>query len=233
MDSSGARLVLTLCKSDARGSYHHAMIPLPKSYEAAVNEARVVFKPYIGWQFQASEIVLKYAIKRANGTGAWGILRPTDWRSVIRPDGDEVGVFISQDSLDLPYEPMESSEAGSQRSTVTAQQQYDNHPSHTPGIQMERKIMYLTLKTGDTIIGKEDSIMIKACQVAAYNAFKDKPNLSHAKHSTATLQSRRGTERYGASDSWILLLTSGDRIDLWVSWPPPPPPPPSYWRYRD
>lgn len=110
------------------------MIPLPKSYEvrlpplsldrssihlslkAAVNEARLVFKPYIGLQFQASDIILKCAIKRAYGTGAWGVLRPTDWRSVIRPDGDEVGVFLRQDSLDLPYEPtimMESNEVGS------------------------------------------------------------------------------------------------------------------------
>ena len=24
---------------------------------------------------------------------------------MIRPDGDEVGVFLRQDSLDLPYEP--------------------------------------------------------------------------------------------------------------------------------
>jgi hypothetical protein len=64
-----------------------------------------VFQPYIGkLGFQASDIVLKCAIKRANGTGAWAILRPNDWRSVIRPDGDEVGVFIRQDSLDLPYE---------------------------------------------------------------------------------------------------------------------------------
>jgi hypothetical protein len=32
---------------------------------------------------------------------------------VIRPDGDEVGVFLRQDSLDLPYEPnMESKTAG-------------------------------------------------------------------------------------------------------------------------
>ena len=31
---------------------------------------------------------------------------------MIRSDGDEVGVFLRQDSLDLPYEPiMESKEA--------------------------------------------------------------------------------------------------------------------------
>ena len=50
---------------------------------------------------------------------AWGILRPSDWKSVIRQDGDEVGVFLRQDSLDLPYEPnMESKKAGNQRSKV-------------------------------------------------------------------------------------------------------------------
>jgi hypothetical protein len=67
----------------------------------------------MGGQFQASDIVLKCAIKRADGTRAWGILHPTDWRSVISPDGDEVGVFLDQDSLDLPYEPtnMESNNA--------------------------------------------------------------------------------------------------------------------------
>jgi len=116
------RLVLTLCKSDARGSYYHAIIPLPESYEAAVNEARGVFNSYIDRQFQASNIVLKCAFKRADGTGAWGILRPTDWRKVIRPDGDEVGVFLGRD-LDLPYKPraiVESDMAGSdnQRSKV-------------------------------------------------------------------------------------------------------------------
>ena len=35
---------------------------------------------------------------------------------MIRPDGDEVGVFLRQDSLDLPYEPnMESNKAVNQR----------------------------------------------------------------------------------------------------------------------
>jgi hypothetical protein len=73
----------------------------------------------MGFQFQASDIVLKCAMKRAYGTGAWGILDPADWRSVIRPDGDEVGVFLRQDSLDLPYEPnMESQKAGNQKSEV-------------------------------------------------------------------------------------------------------------------
>ena len=71
----------------------------------------------MGRQFEASYIVLKCAIKRADGTRAWGILCPTDWRSVIRADGDEVGVFLRQDSLDLPYDPkMESNNAGNQRS---------------------------------------------------------------------------------------------------------------------
>jgi hypothetical protein len=70
----------------------------------------------MGFQFQASDIVLKCAMKRANGTEAWGILRPADWRSVIRPDGDEVGVFLCQDSLDLPYEPNQN--AGNQKSKV-------------------------------------------------------------------------------------------------------------------
>jgi hypothetical protein len=72
------------------------------------------------FQFQASDsesdIVLKCAMKRANGTEAWGILRPADWRSVIRPDGDEVGVFLRQDSLDLPYEP--SQKTSNQKSKV-------------------------------------------------------------------------------------------------------------------
>jgi hypothetical protein len=49
------------------------------------------------------------AIKRANGTGAWAILHSADWSTVIRPDGDEVGVFIRRDSLDLPYQPVAKS----------------------------------------------------------------------------------------------------------------------------
>ena len=55
---------------------------------------------------------------------AWGILRPSDWKSVIRQDGDEVGVFLRQDSLDLPYEPnVENKKAGNQRSKVRVLQQ--------------------------------------------------------------------------------------------------------------
>jgi hypothetical protein len=75
----------------------------------------------VDYYFEASDIVLKCAMERAYGTasGAWGILSPADWRSVIRPDGDEVGVFLRQDSLDLPYEPkMESQKAGNLKSEV-------------------------------------------------------------------------------------------------------------------
>ncbi|KAF8799910.1 hypothetical protein BYT27DRAFT_7342780 [Phlegmacium glaucopus] len=222
MDSSNGRLVLTLCKSDAKGSYYHSMISLPQSYEAAVTEARRVFQPYIGWRFQASDIVLKCAIKRANGTVAWGILPPTDW-SVIRPDGDEVGVFISQDSLDLPYEPMEGDEGGSQR--PISQRQYNDHPSHTPGIQI------LTLKRGPAILRNLKSVIIVApetyqeCQAAAYNAFKyDFDTVKE--QSEIILQSNR---RYGDRDVWsvitpelydLFLLEGGDYIELWVDDPP-------------
>jgi len=239
MEGTGSgRLVLTLCKSDARGSYYHTMIPLPKSYEAAVNEARQVFQPYIGHQFRASDIVLKCAIKRANGAGAWGILRPTDWSSVIRPDGDEVGVFLRQDSLDLPYEPnMERMKAGNQKFKVQQHppSHHNNPTSSTSGIQLERKIMYLTLKHGDIILGDEKSTMVKvpvtyqACQTAAYNAFKG--DLYNKTQNDIILQIKRGESRLGSRESWsvvtpeaysILLSTSGDRIDLWVCGPPRP-----------
>jgi len=204
MEGTGSgRLVLTLCKSDARGSYHHATIPLSKSYEGAVNEACQVFEPYIDYDFEDRDIVLKRAIKRANGTGAWGILRPADWRSVIRPDGDEVGVFLLQDSLDLPYEPRQSLETRS-------------------------KIMYLTLKTG---YGNEANTMIKgpetyqACQEAAYNAFLYSNAFDCDNPDDIILQIKR-EKHWQELPSWsvvtpetysVLLSTyHGDPIVLWV-----------------
>ena len=70
--------------------------------QAAVNEAVQSFYP--GGQMRRDNVVLKYAMKRTNGTGAWASLRPRDWNSLVAQDG-EVGVFIQTDSLDLPYEP--------------------------------------------------------------------------------------------------------------------------------
>lgn len=49
-------------------------------------------------------LVLKCAIKKANGMGAWCDFSQGDWKDVIRPNEDEIGVFI-QGSQDLPYEP--------------------------------------------------------------------------------------------------------------------------------
>ena len=80
-------------------------------------------------RFEASDIVLKCAIKRANGTEAWGFSLPIHWRSVIRPDGDEVGVFLRQDSLDLPYEPNNNMESNKVRN----QGGLDLKPSHVGG----------------------------------------------------------------------------------------------------
>jgi len=231
----GRLLVLTLCKSDSSGSYHHTTIPLPMSYEAAVDEAQQVFLPYIGRQ-QASDIVLKCAIKRANGTWAWGILRPTDWRSVIvRPDGDEVGVFLRQDSLDLPYEPNTESNilvAGNQTRRIST--------------RTERKIMHLTLRTNYSVIyGTEESTIIKApetyqaCQAAAYSIFKGslgnqtqddvilligkvlKPTVDRSGPFNTVTTSNASWSVVTPEAYSLLLSRSDDRIDLWVSMPPP------------
>jgi len=146
---------------------------------------------------------------------------------VIRQDGDEVGVFLRQDSLDLPYEPtnMESKKAGNQTSKVQ-QSQHNNPTPSTSGTHMERKIMYLTLKTRNKIYGDEKSTMIlvpltyHACQAAAYNAFKnDLLSLYVQKQDDVILQVRHGEfwsvvtpEAYS-----FLVSTGGDRIDnLWV-----------------
>jgi hypothetical protein len=67
-----------------------------------VHEAVQIFYPE--GQVKQNDAILKYAMKRANGTGAWASLRPRDWSSVVAQDG-EIGVFIRTDSLDLPYEP--------------------------------------------------------------------------------------------------------------------------------
>jgi len=243
MDSKdNGRLVLTLCKSDARESYYHAIVSLPESYEAAVNEARQVFQPYIDRQIQASNIVLKCALKRANGTGAWGILRPTDWMKVIRPDGDEVGVFLRQDSLDLPYEPratVESDKAGSDDQGSKVQQPQHNIPplpastgTFGPGTQMETKIMYLTFMR-DYKVYPGERRMIKvpvtyqACQRAAYNAFKADLHYG-AKENDVILQIKRGrkfggdtkkqkrgdTKKLGSLDSYSVVTPEAYSILL-------------------
>ncbi len=48
--------------------------------------------------------MLKCAIKKANGMGAWCTFSPADWTIVVHPNEDEIGVFL-QGSQDLPYEP--------------------------------------------------------------------------------------------------------------------------------
>jgi len=65
--------------------------------QAAKNEAVQSFS------LEGNNVVLKYAMKRANGTGAWASFHPRDWNSLVAQDG-EIGVFL-MDSLDLPYEP--------------------------------------------------------------------------------------------------------------------------------
>ena len=65
--------------------------------------ARSVFTSYMANQ-NSRTLVLKCAIKKANGTGAWCDFSQADWIDVIRPNEDEIGVFL-QGSQDLPYEP--------------------------------------------------------------------------------------------------------------------------------
>ncbi len=67
-----------------------------------MREAVRIFYPE--GQMKQADVILKYAMKRANGTWAWASLSPRDWISVVAQDG-EIGVFIQTDSLDLPYEP--------------------------------------------------------------------------------------------------------------------------------
>lgn len=49
-------------------------------------------------------VVLKCAIKMADGTAAWCDFDQGDWTDVIRPNEDEIGVFL-QGSPNLPYKP--------------------------------------------------------------------------------------------------------------------------------
>ncbi|KAF9529845.1 hypothetical protein CPB83DRAFT_851679 [Crepidotus variabilis] len=100
------RLFLTLCKKGST-SYQYAIIPFPSSYNIAVEAAKKAFPetidPYIS-------IILKFGMKRANGSGTWATLRPEDWGRVVRSD-DEIGVLIGLDLIygqvpvEMPYEP--------------------------------------------------------------------------------------------------------------------------------
>ncbi|KAF8161687.1 hypothetical protein B0H34DRAFT_390616 [Crassisporium funariophilum] len=157
------RLLLTLCKSGV-DNYSHAIIPFPESYQAAVREASSALRPYMGnLHPQANDVVLKCALRRANGTGAWGSIRASDWHTVIRPD-DEIGFFIRQDSLDLPYEPAEGHRAVAMANRMTAMQ--INNQRGTQGnrnmtvpTQLKKTILYLTVVDKGSSYAKASAVI--------------------------------------------------------------------------
>ncbi|KAF8964757.1 hypothetical protein BDZ97DRAFT_862870 [Flammula alnicola] len=113
--SPRGRLLLTFCTPnlEKKGTYPRTVIPCPNSYQDTLEASRQVFAKQIKLAVASTsgavpdadpDLTLKCAITRPNGMTSWCEFQVIDWKEVIRPDGDEIGVFI-QGSSDLPYEP--------------------------------------------------------------------------------------------------------------------------------
>ena len=46
--------------------------------------------------------MLKYGARRADGSGAWASVEPSQWSTILSTDGEEIGVF-SSDNINTPY----------------------------------------------------------------------------------------------------------------------------------
>jgi len=123
------RLILTMCTLalEESGAYARMLVPFPDSYEDAIRLATPLFSRSMGSIDDSQFLVLKCATKVANGTVAWCTFNPADWKDVIRPNEDEVGVFL-QNFSDLPYYPVAQS--------GPAVPQGDRHGRTTPSSQV-------------------------------------------------------------------------------------------------
>ncbi|KAF5322418.1 hypothetical protein D9619_002276 [Psilocybe cf. subviscida] len=84
-DPSTRTIMLTLC-------YRHAAIPFPPSYEAARLEALNTFAAYIPADTEA--VSLRQALQRRNGEHVWSIIREDSWDTILKDEGEELGVFL-------------------------------------------------------------------------------------------------------------------------------------------
>ena len=73
------------------------------SSQAACAEALKTFAAYVPKETEA--VSLRQAIQRKNGKYVWSIIREDVWETILRKDGEEVGVFLPDVSPEtMPYE---------------------------------------------------------------------------------------------------------------------------------
>jgi len=104
------KLLLTLCKPLRTGGqpqfYPHALIPFQASYEDAKTTAIRVFSNHLvrntSGQVHRANITLKCGARRIDGSGVWASVEPSEWSTILSTDGEEIGVFTS-DNLYAPY----------------------------------------------------------------------------------------------------------------------------------
>ncbi|KAF8891136.1 hypothetical protein CPB84DRAFT_1784502 [Gymnopilus junonius] len=87
-----------------RGVYPRAVIPFPESRQAAMNAALLVFKSLL--PPNTKQVAIGLAVKTQNGETQWAQISgdESDWVEVVYP-GDEVGVFMVENLVEVPYTP--------------------------------------------------------------------------------------------------------------------------------
>ncbi|KAF8959280.1 hypothetical protein BDZ97DRAFT_1838192 [Flammula alnicola] len=143
------RLLLTLCTPNLEkaGEYACSVIRFPDSYEDTIAAARRIFGLHIA-VFRANRsrlpaqsvpvLVLKCAITRGDGTTSWCDFQRDEWKDIIRPNEDEIGVFLDG-YTNLPYKPGTST-----RTVDVANRQIAQKPQKP--VESRSKLIQLTYK---------------------------------------------------------------------------------------
>ncbi|KDR67191.1 hypothetical protein GALMADRAFT_258586 [Galerina marginata CBS 339.88] len=89
-------LSLVLVRPAGRMPLKRAVIAFPASYEATVTTAKEVFE-LDGDGIHDGQIELRRSVLSIpDGTQEWARILPREWAQVVRPDIDELGVFLNK-----------------------------------------------------------------------------------------------------------------------------------------
>ncbi|KAF9553653.1 hypothetical protein CPC08DRAFT_822195 [Agrocybe pediades] len=93
----GPRLTLSLVRPNMK--LDHAIIIFPETYEGAVAAALSVFRLASVSSAKPGDVELRCLVKKeARQEYYWSLIDASQWKSVINPQKDEVGVFLMEDS---------------------------------------------------------------------------------------------------------------------------------------
>ncbi|KAF8959283.1 hypothetical protein BDZ97DRAFT_1838224 [Flammula alnicola] len=143
-----------------------------------------VFEHHIlaGYSGQSDEvIVLKCAITGADGIGSWCDFESDEWNDVIRPNEDEIGVFL-EGYTNLPYRPGTSARqvnVASTQGTETSRA----HKTHKP-VDKQNHLMYLKYGNETKTVFAPSSL--DALRTSAQSLF---PNLDEQAHDKILISS--------------------------------------------